>query len=117
VASRELEYAIPIVPTVRLAVVTVGAEMASIVPPKLEPAPTVTQFTGPAQDTPRREPTPVGALVGFQFDPPLAVLMMVVPPSAVQAVEVMQLIATSVVPSAWPPRSDHAVPPLLVSIT
>jgi hypothetical protein len=46
------------VPTARLVVVTFGgAESVSIVPPKPVPAPTASQFAGPAQKTPSREPT------------------------------------------------------------
>ena len=49
------------VPTVRLVVVTVGgADRVSIVPPKSVPAPTASQFAGPAQNTPKSDPTPEG---------------------------------------------------------
>ncbi|HEY1653247.1 MAG TPA: hypothetical protein VGG09_15280 [Acidimicrobiales bacterium] len=105
------------VPTGRLVVVTVGAERASIVPPKLELVPTATQFTGLPHETPSREPTPDGALVGLQLDPLLDVLMMVVPPTATQDVVVMQPMPTSVVVPVCAPRSDHVVPPSVVWTT
>jgi len=38
-----------------------GAERVSMEPPKLVPAPTASQFAGLAQETPSREPIPVGA--------------------------------------------------------
>jgi hypothetical protein len=84
------------------------------VPPKFDPAPTVTQLTGPAHDTPWREPTPDGALAWLQFDPLFVVLMMAAPPTAVHDIEVTQLMPTNVVPPGWAPRSAHAAPPFVV---
>src|SRR5271156_2569595 len=61
-AESEAAYGTPMVPTVRLVVVTLGgADSVAMAPPELASVPTASQFTGLAQATPRREATPYGA--------------------------------------------------------
>jgi hypothetical protein len=106
------------VPTVRLVVVTTGGtERVTMVPPKFVPAPTATQLTAPAHETPSREPTPDGAAVSVQLPPPSVVSMMDVPPTAVQLEVEMQLMLCSVVLPAGAPRFDQVIPPLVVVMT
>jgi len=106
------------VPTGRLAVVTVGgADRVSIVPPKFAPEPTTSQFAGPAQNTPDSDPTPEGATWLVQFTPPSAVTRMLFPPTAVQLLELMQLTEDSGVVPTGLPRSFHCAPPSVVAIT
>jgi hypothetical protein len=99
-------------------VVTVGgADSVAMVPPKSESSPTASQLTGLAQATAKREPTPAGTVWPAQFDPPLVVTTMLVPPTAVHVNELMQLTETNGVAPAGVPRSFHWEPPSVVLIT
>jgi hypothetical protein len=103
------------VPTARLVVVTSGgADRVSIVPPKLSPAPTATQLTGPEHDTASSEPTPEGAGVRLQVEPASVVVTMLVAPTAVHDVVLIQLMPELAVVPAGAPRSDQWAPPSVV---
>jgi hypothetical protein len=103
------------VPIVRLAVVTFGgAERVAMTPPKFAPVPTASQLTGLAHMTPDSEATPVGVLSLVHPAPPLVVAMMLLPPTAVQIVVVMQLTDARAVDPMGVPRSPQLEPPLVV---
>src|SRR3974390_400872 len=96
------------VPTGRLDVLTSGgADRLSIAPPKVSLTPTASQLTGLEHEMPNSEPTPAGAGLEVQFDPPSVVVTMLVPPTAVQALTFMQLMPDSDVAPAGVPRSDQ----------
>jgi len=106
------------VPMARLLVVTVGgAERVSMEPPKLVPAPTASQFAGPAQETPTREPIPVGTAWLVQLVAPSAVSRMLAAPTAVQLVALMQLTEERAVAPVGLPLSSHCTPPSVVEMT
>ena len=117
-ADSEAAYGTPMVPTVRLVVVTSGgADRVAMVPPKFVPVPTASQFTGLAHMTPDREATPDGAASLVHPAPPSVVAMMLVPPTAVQIVVLMQLTDSRVVDPMGVPRSLQLEPPLVVPMT
>ena len=93
---------------VRLVVVTLGgADSVAMMPPRFEPAPTASQFTGLAQATPRRVPTPDGADWLVQVVPPSVVVRMPAPATAVHVDGLRQLTDSKVVAPAGVPRSFH----------
>ena len=105
------------VPTERPVVAILGgADRVAMVPPKFEATPAATQLAVVTHDTPERDPTPDGGAMEVQDAPPLVVLMMLVPPTAVHVDALMQLTEVKVVEPAGVPRSFHCEPPLLVPI-
>src|ERR1700684_770793 len=91
-AESDAAYGTPIVPVVRLVVVTLGgADSVAMAPPRFAPVPTASQLTGLAQVTPRREATPDGAGSLVHPVPPSVVWRMVGLPTAVQVDALMQL--------------------------
>jgi hypothetical protein len=105
------------VPTERLVVeILGGADRVVMVPPKFEATPAATQLAVVTHDTPERDPTPDGGAMVVQEAPPLVVLTMFVPPTAVHVDALMQLTEVKVVEPAGVPRSFHCEPPLSVPI-
>jgi hypothetical protein len=105
------------VPTFKLAVVTVGgAESVAIMPPWPTPNPVASQLTGLAHATPKREATPDGADSLVQLVPPSAVPTMFAPPTAVQVEELMHAMESRGVAPVGVPRSFHWDPPSVVSM-
>jgi hypothetical protein len=116
-ADNEAPYGTPMVPGVRLVVVTLGgADSVAMVPPAFVPVPTASQFTGLAHVTPDSDATPVGAGWLAHSSPPSVVVMMLVPATAVQVDELMQLTDSKVVDPSGVPRSFQAEPPSVVPI-
>jgi hypothetical protein len=117
-AESEAAYGTPIVPTVRLVLVTLGgADSVAMAPPEPASVPTASQFTGLAQPTPKREAIPEGADSLTQVVPPLVVCRILAPPTAVHVDELMQLTDSKVVVPAGVPRSLQAEPPFVVPRT
>jgi hypothetical protein len=106
------------VPPGRLVVVTLGgAERVAMMPPTFVPVPTASQLAGLAHPTPDRAATPDGADWFVHALPPLVVVMMWAPPTAVQVEALMQLTDSSGVGPAGVPRSLQLEPPFVVLIT
>ena len=117
-AESEAAYGTPMVPTVRLVVVTLGgADRVAMAPPKFAPVPTASQFTGLAQATPRKEATPDGAGSLVHVVPPSVVVRMSAPPTAVHVDVLMQLTDSRLVAPAGVPRSLQVEPPSVVPTT
>src|SRR5271168_4681089 len=96
----------PMVPTVRLVVVTVGgAERVAMVPPKLVPVPTASQLTGLAHVTPDSVAAPGAEGWLVHCAPASVVATMVEPPTAVHSDVLTQLIDCKAVVPAGVPRS------------
>ena len=116
-AESEAPYGTPMVPTLRLVVVTLGgADSVAMVPPELAPVPTASQFTGLAQTTPDSTATPDGAAWLVHPVPLLVVVKMLAPPTEVQVDELAQLIDSKGVDPSGDPRSLQAEPLSVVPI-
>ena len=84
-----------------------GADRVAMVPPKFEATPAATQLAVVTHDTPERDPTPDGGAMEVQDAPPLVVLMMLVPPTAVHVDALMQLTESQGGRTGW---SSKVVP-------
>jgi hypothetical protein len=88
-----------------------------MVPPNFVLSPTASQLTGLAHETAESEPTLSGAESRVQLEPASVVVTMLVAPTAVHVVVLMQLMPERVVAAAGAPKSDQWEPPFVVPTT